>query len=62
MKANREQIEAEELVKERLPLTRWELTPKEKEGFNSVMWLMFDAGSILRCDLELGEDVIGKTL
>jgi hypothetical protein len=24
----------EELVKERLPLTKWELTPKEKEDFN----------------------------
>jgi hypothetical protein len=28
MKPNREKIEAEELVKERLPLTKWELTPK----------------------------------
>ena len=62
MKANREKIEAEELVKERLPLTKWELTPKEKEDFNRVMRLMFDAASILRYDLELGEDAIGKTL
>jgi hypothetical protein len=52
----------EELVKERLPLTKWELTPKEKEDFNRVMRLMFDAASILRYDLELGEDAIGKTL
>ena len=56
MKPNREKIEAEELVKERLPLTKWELTPKEKEDFNRVMRLMFDAASILRYDLELGED------
>jgi hypothetical protein len=62
MKSNREKIEAEELVKERLPLTKWELTPKEKEDFNRVMRLMFDAASILRYDLELGEDAIGKTL
>ena len=62
MKPNREKIEAEELVKERLPLTKWELTPKEKEDFNRVMRLMFDAASILRYDLELGEDAIGKTL
>jgi hypothetical protein len=64
MKPNGEKIEAEELVKEkeRLPLTKWELTPKEKEDFNRVMRLMFDAASILRCDLELGEDTIGKTL
>ena len=52
----------EELVKERLPLTKWELTPKEKEDFTRVMRLMFDAASILRYDLELGEDAIGKTL
>jgi hypothetical protein len=52
----------EELVKERLHLTKWELTPKEKEDFNRVMRLMFDAASILRYDLELGEDAIGKTL
>jgi hypothetical protein len=62
MKPNREKIEAEELVKERLPLTKWELTPKEKEDFDRVMRLMFDAGNILRYDLELGEDAIGKTL
>lgn len=62
MKPNREKIEAEELVKERLPLTKWELTPKEKEDFDRVMRLVFDAASILRCDLELGEDAIGKTL
>jgi hypothetical protein len=62
MKPNREKIEAEELAKERLPLTKWELTPKEKEDFNRVMRLMFDAASILRYDLELGEDAIGKTL
>ena len=62
MKPNREKIEAEELVKERLPLTKWELTPKEKEDFDRVMRLMFDAASILRYDLELGEDAIGKTL
>ena len=62
MKPNREKIEAEELVKERLPLTKWELTPKEKEDFNRVMRLMFDAANILRYDLELGEDAIGKTL
>ena len=62
MKPNREKIEAEELVKERLPLTKWELTPKEKEDFVRVMRLMFDAASILRYDLELGEDAIGKTL
>jgi hypothetical protein len=62
MKPNREKIEAEELVKERLPLTKWELTPKEKKDFNRVMRLMFDAASILRYDLELGEDAIGKTL
>ena len=62
MKPNREKIEAEELVKERLPLTKWELTPKEKEDFDKVMRLMFDAGNILRYDLELGEDAIGKTL
>jgi hypothetical protein len=62
MKPNREKIEAEELVKERLPLTKWELTPKEKEDFNRVMRLIFDAASILRYDLELGEDAIGKTL
>ena len=62
MKPNREKIEAEDLVKERLPLTKWELTPKEKEDFNRVMRLMFDAASILRYDLELGEDAIGKTL
>ena len=35
---------------------------KEKEDFNKVMRLMFDAASILRYDLELGEDAIGKTL
>jgi hypothetical protein len=62
MKPNREKIEAEELVKERLPLTKWELTPKEKEDFNRVMRLMFDAANILRYDLELGEDAILKTL
>ena len=62
MKPNREKIEAEELEKERLPLTKWELTPKEKEDFDRVMRLMFDAASILRYDLELGEDAIGKTL
>jgi len=62
MKPNREKIESEELVKERLPLSKWELTPKEKEDFNRVMRLMFDAASILRYDLELGEDAIGKTL
>jgi hypothetical protein len=62
MKPNREKIEAEELAKERLPLTKWELTPKEKEDFNRVMRLIFDAASILRYDLELGEDAIGKTL
>ena len=62
MKPNREKIEAEDLVKERLPLTKWELTPKEKEDFERVMRLMFDAASILRYDLELGEDAIGKTL
>ncbi len=62
MKPNREKIEAEELVKERLPLTKWELTPKEKEDFDRVMRLIFDAASILRYDLELGEDAIGKTL
>jgi hypothetical protein len=62
MKPNREKIEAEELVKERVPLTKWELTPKEKEDFDRVMRLMFDAASILRYDLELGEDAIGKTL
>jgi hypothetical protein len=62
MKPNREKIEAEELVKERLPLTKWELTAKEKEDFNRVMRLIFDAASILRYDLELGEDAIGKTL
>jgi hypothetical protein len=33
MRPNREKIEAEDLVKERLPLTKWELTPKEKRGF-----------------------------
>jgi hypothetical protein len=40
MKPNREKIEAEELVKERLPLTKWELTPKEKEAFDrlGVSW------------------------
>ena len=53
-------MEAEELVKERLPLTKWELTPKEKEDFVRVMRLMFYAASILRYDLELGEDAIGK--
>ena len=62
MKPNREKIEAEDLVKERLPLTKWELTTKEKEDFDRVMRLMFDAASILRYDLELGEDAIGKTL
>src|SRR5262249_17916637 len=62
MKPNREKIEAEELVKERLPLTKWELTPKEKEDFDRAMRLMFDAASILRYDIELGEDAIGKTL
>jgi hypothetical protein len=62
MKPNREKIEAEDLVKERLPLTKWELTPKEKEDFDRVMRLIFDAASILRQDLELGEDAIGKTL
>jgi hypothetical protein len=62
MKPNREKIEAEELKQERLPLTKWELTPKEKEDFNRVMRLMFDAASILRYDLELGEDALGKTL
>ena len=45
-----------------MPLTKWELTPKEKEDFNRVMRLMFDAAGILRYDLELGEDAIGKTL
>jgi hypothetical protein len=30
MKPNREKIEAEDLVKERLPLTKWELTQKKK--------------------------------
>ena len=62
MKPNREKIEAEELVKERLPLTKWELTPKEKEDFDRVMRLIFDAASVLRYDLELGEDAILKTL
>src|ERR1700688_1022592 len=62
MKPNREKIEAEDLVKERLPLTKWELTPKEKEDFDRVMRLIFEAASILRHDLELGEDAIGKTL
>jgi hypothetical protein len=62
MKPNREKIEAEELVKERLPLTKWELTPKEEEDFTRVMRLIFDAASILRSDLELGEDAILKTL
>jgi hypothetical protein len=62
IKPNRETIEAEDLVKERLPLSKWELTPKEKEDFDRVMRLMFDAASILRYDLELGEDAIGKTL
>ena len=62
MKPNREKMEAEELLKERLPLTTWELTPKEKEDFDRVMRLMFDAASILRYDLELGEDAIEKTL
>ena len=62
MKPNRKTIEAEDLVKERLPLTKWELTPKEKEDFDRVMRLIFDAASILRHDLELGEDAIGKTL
>ena len=62
MKPNREKIDTEELVKERLPLTKWELTPKEKEHFDRVMRLMFDAASILRYDLELGEDAIWKTL
>ncbi len=62
MKPNREKIEPEELEKERLPLSRWELTPKEKEDFSQVMRLMFDAASILRYDLQLGEDAIGKTL
>jgi hypothetical protein len=52
MKPNREKIEAEDLVKERLPLTKWELTPKEKEDFDRVMRLMFDAASILRYDLD----------
>ena len=62
MKPNREKINAEELEKERLPLAKWELTPKEKENFDRVMRLIFDAASILRYDLELGEDAIGKTL
>jgi hypothetical protein len=62
MKPNRETIDAEELVKERLPLTKWQLAPKEKEDFKRVMRLMFDAAGILRYDLELGEDAIGKTL
>src|ERR1700736_2809228 len=62
MKPNRETIEAEDLVKERLPLTKWELTPKEKEDFDRVMRLVFDAAGILLYDLELGEDAIGKTL
>src|SRR6266481_8335781 len=62
MKPNREKIEAEELVKERLPLPKWKLTPKEEEDFDRVMRLMFDAAGILRYDLELGEDAIGKTL
>jgi len=62
MKPNREKIEAEELAKERLPLAKWELTPKEKEDFTRVMRLIFDAASILRYDLEFGEDAIGKTL
>jgi hypothetical protein len=62
MKPNRVTIETEELKKERLPLTKWELTPKEQEDFTRVMRLMFDAASILRYDLELGEDAIGKTL
>ena len=35
---------------------------KRKGGFNRVMWLMFDAASILRYDLELGEDAIRKIL
>ena len=47
MKPNRETIEAEDLVKERLPLTKWELTPKEKEDFDRVMRLMFDAASVV---------------
>ena len=62
MKPSREKIEAEDLVKERLPLTKWELTPKENEDFVRVMRLMFDAANILRHDLELGEDAILKTL
>jgi hypothetical protein len=62
MKQNREKIDPEELEKERLPLAKWELTPKEKEHFDRVMRLIFDAASILRYDLELGEDAIGKTL
>ena len=57
-----EHTDDKELVKERLPLTKWELTPKEKEDFDRVMRLMFDAANILRYDLELGEDAIGKTL
>ena len=62
MKPNREKIEAEEPVKERLPLTKWELNPKENEDFIRVMRLMFDAANILRYDLQLGEDAILKTL
>jgi hypothetical protein len=45
-----------------VPLTKWELTPKEKEDFDKVMRLVFDAASILRHNLELGENAIGKTL
>jgi hypothetical protein len=62
MKPNREKIEAEELVKERLPLTKWELTPKEKEDFDRVMRLMFDAATILRYDLELADLQEARTI
>jgi len=43
-----------------VPLTKWELTPKEKEDFDKVMRLVFDAASILRHNLELGENAIGN--
>jgi hypothetical protein len=38
------------------------LVDRWQQDFDRVMRLIFDAASILRHDLELGEDAIGKTL
>ena len=47
MKPNREKIEAEDLVKERRPLTKWELTPEGKEDFDRVLRLQVAPASAM---------------